>query len=124
MKRFYGMALSLALLGGAGSAWAEQGLVHHVVIAWLTEPGSQAARSRYLEISRSMAKLPGVVSYGVGAALPTAHSLVDSSYDVAVAAVFKNKKALDEYNANPAHQKAVEEMRPLVQKLVVYDFAE
>lgn len=124
MKRYYGLALSLALLVGMGSAWAEQGQVHHVVIVWLKEPGSQAARSRYLEISRGQAKLPGVVSYGVGAAIPSAHTMVDDSYDVAVAAVFKDKKSLDDYNANPLHQKAVEEMRTLVQKLVVYDFAE
>ncbi|BBL69948.1 Dabb family protein [Methylogaea oryzae] len=124
MKRCYGGLVSLALLGGMGSAWAEPGQVHHVVVAWLKEPGSHSARSRYVEISRGLAKLPGVVSYSVGAAVPSPHALADDSYDVAVAAVFKDKKALEDYNANPAHRKAVDDMRPLVQKLVVYDFVE
>lgn len=127
MKRLSVLLLGWALLGLAGAAQAEavrSGLLHHVVVIWLKEPGSQAARHRYLEISRSMAKLPGVLSYSVGAPVPSSHQPVDSSYDLAIVAVFKDQKALDEYNANPQHAKAVEEMRPLVQKLVVYDFAE
>ncbi|TAN48255.1 MAG: Dabb family protein, partial [Methylococcaceae bacterium] len=60
----------------------------------------------------------------VGSAIPSTHELVDSSYDLAVEAVFKDKAALEAYNAHPQHQQAVAAMRPLVQKLVVYDFAE
>lgn len=127
MKHFYAWALTLALLSGTNPVGAEetrQGRVHHVVIVWLKEPGSQAVRSRYQEITRSLAKLPGVLSYSVGSALPSTHERVDSSYDLAVEAVFKDAKALEDYNANPLHQQAVAAMRPLVQKLVVYDFAE
>lgn len=131
MKRLLNIALCLALLAGGAQAWAGEGqpgeahgLVHHVVIVWLKEPGSQAARERYLAISRGMAKLPGVLSYHVGTSIPGTRAVVDSSYDVAVVAVFKDKQALDEYNAGPLHQQAIDELRPLVQKVVVYDFAD
>ena len=129
MKRFLGVALSVVLWVGCSQAFATetppegQGAVRHVVVVWLKEPGRQA-RDRYLELSRSLAALPGVVSYHAGPPIPSARSVVDNSYDVAVVAVLKDRQALKAYNANPERQKVIDAMRPLVQKVVVYDFAD
>lgn len=125
MQRGFVLMVCLALLGGVGRAWAEPGQVHHVVIVWLKDPGSSAARGRYLEVSQRLAALPGVVSYRLASPVPAAsRAPVDSSYDLAVTAVFKDKKAWEEYNANPLHRKTIDELHPLVQKVVVYDFIE
>lgn len=127
MNRWLSAVFFLVLAVFAGGALAgegeAQGSVQHVVIAWLTDPTDKALRARYLEISRSLAKLPGVISYHAGTPIP-GRAPVDDSYDVAVVAVLKDQKALEEYKANPLHQQAVDAMRPLVQKVVVYDFAE
>ena len=99
--------------------------VHHVVIVWLKEHGNAGARQRYIEIARAQAKLPMVVRYQVGAALPGGREVVDSSYDIAIVASFENQDALSAYLQHPEHKRVVEEgLKPLVDHFVVFDFAE
>ncbi|HWO99772.1 MAG TPA: Dabb family protein [Methylococcus sp.] len=105
---------------------APSGPVHHVVIVWLKEHGSEAARQRYIENSRQLGKLPMVVHYRVGTALPSdQRTVVDSSYDVAIVASFANREALGDYLAHPEHRRILDEsLKPLVDRVVVYDFQE
>lgn len=99
--------------------------VHHVVIVWLKEHGSEAARQRYIEISRTQAKLPMVMRYQIGSAVPGGREVVDNSYDIAIVASFENREALDAYLQHPEHQRVINEgLKPLVDRFVVYDFAE
>ncbi len=99
--------------------------VHHVVIVWLNDAGSPAAREQYIAHSRQLAKLPMVIDYHVGTALPGRREIVDSSYDVAVVSTFANQQAVTEYSEHPEHKRIVEQaLKPLVAKAVVYDFAE
>jgi hypothetical protein len=96
------------------------------VIIWLTEHGSAAARQRYIENSRQLGKLPMVMRYQVGTALPPdQRPVVDSSYDVAIVASFANREALGNYLAHPEHRRILDEsLKPLVDRVVVYDFQE
>jgi hypothetical protein len=119
------------LLTQAGPSTAEEvspstaTRVHHVVIVWLKDHGSAAARQRYIEISRAQARLPMVMRYQVGTAVPGGREAVDSSYDVAIVASFENREALDAYLQHPEHKKVVEEgLKPLVERFIVYDFSE
>lgn len=99
--------------------------VHHVVIVWLKEHGNAAARERYLEASRRLSKLPMVLRYQVGTVLAGGRDVVDSSYDVAVVATFESQQALHAYLDDPTHKEVIEQgLKPLVEKVVVYDFAE
>lgn len=99
--------------------------IHHVVIIWLKDAGSPAAREQYIAQSRRMSALPMVMDYRVGTVLTGGREIVDTSYDVAVVATFANQQALKEYLDHPEHKKVVEEaLKPLVAKAVVYDFAE
>jgi Stress responsive A/B Barrel Domain len=118
-------ALLFPALASSTDLSRTSGPVHHVVIVWLKDHGSQAARKRYLQAAKPLSKLPMVQKYEVGFALPGKRDVVDSSYDVAVHALFKNRRALDEYLAHPDHKKVIEKkLKPLVEKVVVYDFSD
>ncbi|MBS1212229.1 MAG: uncharacterized protein H6R26_845 [Proteobacteria bacterium] len=99
--------------------------VQHVVIVWLKDH-SQAAREQYIQATKTLSNLPMVLRYQVGTALPGGdRAVVDSSYDVAIVATFENATALDAYIKHPDHGKTLQEkLKPLVDKVIVYDFAE
>lgn len=130
MKRIMALTLlvSASLLAAlnTGEVMAEApGRVHHVVIVWLKDHDSAAARERYIEATRSLAELPMVWRYKIGTALPGGREVVDSSYDVAIVATFENAQALDAYLNHPEHRKVLDErLKPLVDKVIVYDLAE
>jgi hypothetical protein len=118
-------ALMFTAVGSAEVMPPAAGRVHHVVIVWLKDHGSQTARRQYIEASKSLSRLPMVWRYQIGTVLPGGREVVDSSYDVAIVATFENARALDEYTRHPDHKKVLEEkLKPLVDKVVVYDFAE
>lgn len=101
------------------------GRVAQVVIVWLKDHGNQTARNRYIEGTKALSKLPMVQSYRVGTVLPGGRNIVDSSYDLAIVATFKNRRKFDEYLKHPDHDKIIaEKLKPLVDKIIVYDFVE
>ncbi len=98
--------------------------VTHVVLCWLKTPGDEAARRRVIEASHTFITMPGVVSVTAGTALLSTRPAVDPSFDVGVVMTFTDEAALRAYDAHPHHKRAVEEvLKPLVGKLVIYDFA-
>lgn len=118
-------ALLFADVGSSEVLPSATGRIHHVVIVWLKDHGSPAARQQYIEATRALSKLPMVWRYQIGTVLPGAREVVDGSYDVAIVATFENAQALDEYTRHPDHEKVLKErLKPLVDKVVVYDFAE
>jgi hypothetical protein len=131
MKRSVVFSALLSILMLAAPASAEvvssaSARVHHVVIVWLKDRGNPAARARYIEATESLAKLPMVWRYQIGTALPSdQREVVDSSYDVAIVATFENAKALTAYLEHPDHARILQEkLKPLVDKVIVYDFSE
>jgi len=99
--------------------------VHHVVVCWLNEHGNKEARQKVIEVSRGFSAIPGVIDVRVGRVIPSEREIVDSSFDVAIYLSFENEQKLFEYLNHPTHKKAVEKtLKPLVRKLVVYDFIE
>jgi len=119
------MGLVWVVAGAAGEneTSSADGAVNHIVIAWLKQPGDLDARKRFIETTKRFAKLPGVIGHRVGPVLPSEGKVADSSFDIAVVITLKNKEALTAYLENPEHKKGVEEvLKPLVSKVVVYDF--
>jgi hypothetical protein len=99
--------------------------VHHVVVCWLNEHGNKEARQKVIEVSRGFSAIPGVIDVRAGRVIPSEREIVDSSFDVAIYLSFENEQKLFEYLNHPIHKKAVEKMlKPLVRKVVVYDFIE
>lgn len=123
-------ALSPAL--GAQEQTAESGeqrKAHHVVIIWLKQPGDENARRKYIEGTKRLANLPGVLAYNVGkpAAIERKHAShgLDVSYDIAISSTFESRQALENYLNHPMHDQVIQEvLKPLVKKYKAYDFIE
>ncbi len=99
--------------------------VHHVVVCWLNEPGNKEARQKVIEASREFSAIPGVIDVRAGRVIHSGREIVDSSFDVAIYLSFENEQKLFEYLNHPIHKKAVEKtLKPLVRKVIVYDFIE
>ena len=99
--------------------------VHHVVVCWLNESGNKEARQKVIEVSRGFSSIPGVIDVRAGKVIHSEREIVDSSFDVAIYLSFENEQKLFEYLNHPIHKKAVEKtLKPLVRKVVVYDFIE
>ncbi|MGR8941198.1 MAG: Dabb family protein [Gammaproteobacteria bacterium] len=127
--------LLLAALGLGHAAYAEQpaqtsgGKVHHVVVVWLKQHGDPEARRKYIEGSKRLSKLPGVLSYDIGPIAGIKRDKpspsVDDSFDLAVSATFESKEALENYSKHPEHHKVIQDvLKPLVDRYKVYDFAD
>jgi hypothetical protein len=97
--------------------------ITHVVIVWLKEPGNEDNRARYIEESKRLNDLPGIIARHTGVIAPSGRPIADDSFDVAVTVTLKDKKALDAYLAHPKHRQILhEKLQPLVKKVVTYDF--
>ena len=99
--------------------------VHHVVVCWLNESGNKEARHKIIDASRGFSSIPGVIDVRAGSVIQSNREIVDSSFDVAIYLSFENKQKLQDYLAHPIHKNAVKKiLKPLVRKIVVYDFIE
>jgi hypothetical protein len=100
------------------------GNVSHVVLVWLKHKGDAAERAKVIETAKTFpGQIPGIISLSVGEPLPSTRPVVDSSFDVGLVFRFESKAALEAYEKNPIHLKAVKEtLAPLAAKLVVHDW--
>lgn len=127
---FYVVIASVVLAFGCrtpsgGTGGAESGRIQHVVLFWLKEPGNPQAREKIVRASREFASIPGVLDVRVGTVLSSDRPIVDDSFDVALVVSCKTEQALADYLAHPKHTQAVEQIvKPLVGKILVYDFVE
>ncbi|MCE9519529.1 MAG: Dabb family protein [Verrucomicrobia bacterium] len=124
------LALSAALLVSCAQMGlqpaAKPGDVTHVVLVWLKHKGDAAERAKVIETAKGFRdQIPGIISLSIGEPLPSTRPVVDSSFDVGLVMRFESKEALNAYEKNPIHVKAVKEiLAPLAAKLVVHDWTE
>jgi len=128
----FGSALVLAGLLAAGGCAHQHtgsagtgGTVHHVVLIWLKDSGSEAGRWRVIRASRGLARIPGVLSVEAGEVLESRRAIVDDSFDVAIHMRFASVAAMKAYLGHPLHVATVrDQIRPLTRRITVYDFRE
>ncbi len=98
--------------------------VYHVVLCWLKEPGNAEGRQQIIEVSKTFKAIPGVIGVKAGASIPSDRTIVDS-FDVGILLTFADQKAMQTYLDHPDHKQTVQNvLKPLVSKIVVYDFTE
>lgn len=118
-----------AVSGPKAEAESAAHRLHHLVIVWLKPAENQNQHQQYIQASRALANLPGVIRYDVGRPATIqrrrANAAVDESYDVAISAVFESPEAFQAFLRHPDYlQTAQQVLRPLVAKYKVYDFIE
>ncbi|MCQ8106053.1 Dabb family protein [Methylomonas sp. SURF-2] len=127
------LALSLAAANGCGVETVKPDdsarRLHHLVLIWLKQPGDAALRQRYIDESKALAELPGVLAYHMGTPAAVrrgrASKAVDDSYDVAIAGVFESRQAFEAFLNHPEYLRVAQQvLRPLVESYRVYDFVE
>ena len=97
----------------------------HIVLCWLKEPGNAKHRNQIIEVSKSFQKIPGVLEVRAGQVVSSEREIVDDSFDVAILVIVPDQKRLTEYLQHPIHKKAKkDDLIPLVDKIIVYDFKE
>lgn len=94
----------------------------HVVVFWLKNPGDVDARQRVIDASEGFRSVPGVVAIDAGQMVPTGRPNVDKTYDVAAVIRFRDREALEQYQVHPRHKAMLQELGPLIDHTVVYDF--
>ncbi len=137
MRRRYSMVLSVLMglsnLIGAATVHAEQDAephkVHHVVVVWLKQAGDENVRRQYIEESKPLSRLPGVLSYDIGVpvAIRRGHvsTALDESYDLAISSSYQSQQDFEDFLKNPEYLRVAQQvLRPLVDRYKVYDFIE
>jgi hypothetical protein len=95
----------------------------HIVIFWTDPANSRAPGEVIAGAQRFLRTIPGILQFHIGRMAPSHRPVVEQSYQVALNLIFTDKKAQDDYQAHPQHVEFVEKcVKPLVKKVVVYDF--
>ena len=117
-----GFCAGFLLLANTVLAEASDG-IKHIVLCWLAQPKAEN-RVRVISTSMELASIPGVVDLVAGTALPGGRDIVDASFDVGVVLTFRNKQDMENYLGSEAHMSRVREvLRPLCERILVYDIA-
>ena len=90
---------------------------------WLHKPKNPKHTDDVINVSRRLKEIPEVQEIRVGKSIPSDRPIVDDSFDVALYMIFNSKQALEAYLVHPMHTEAVKSvLRPLSNKILVYDF--
>lgn len=119
--------LAAACIGCAAPqrTMAGKGYIHHVVVAWLKQPGDAAAQQQLIEGSKSFADIPGVIAVTAGPTFPSGRPVVDDSFDVALTVILKDREALQNYQNHPLHVRVKQQvLKPLVARYLVYNYVD
>ena len=118
------LILSMFLAGAAFAAETGNVGVIHTVFLWLKKPGDAQHRQKLLQATHRLRAIPGVLDIHFGETIESDRDIVDDSFDIGITMYFSTAEAMNEYLVHPLHQAVVEqEIRPLVDRIVVYDFS-
>ncbi len=95
--------------------------IHHIVLVWLKLSGSPSYRQQIITESQKLDRIPGVISVNAGRSMVSNRSIVDHSFDVGLDITFETRDELNYYLTHPDHLRFVEKIKPLVERIVVYD---
>jgi hypothetical protein len=118
------LMFSMFLAGAAFAAETDNGGVIHTVFLWQKEPGNEVHQRQLLLATNRLRAIPGVLDIHFGEKIESDRDIVDDSFDIGITMYFSDAEAMNEYLVHPLHRAIVEqEIRPLVDRIVVYDFS-
>lgn len=98
--------------------------VKHIVFCWLHEPGQPEQIEQVIKTSKELKIIPGVIDIQAGKAINSERPIVDDSFDVGLVMTFKNTVDMKNYLNHEEHVSRVNRvLRPLCQRILVYDIA-
>ena len=95
----------------------------HIVVFW-TDPAQPDAADKLIAGAEQLLNpIPGVLQFHAGTMSPSHRPVVEQSYQVALNVIFPDKQAEQDYQSHPLHQEFIAQcVKPLVKRIVVYDF--
>jgi hypothetical protein len=98
-------------------------MLSHIVVFW-TDPAQPDAADKLIAGAEKYLKpIPGVLQFHAGKMSPSHRPVVEQTYQVALNVIFPDKRAEQDYQSHPRHLEFIAEcVKPLVKKIVVYDF--
>lgn len=97
----------------------DPGLINHVVLITLEDPGD--ARELERDCEALLAGIPSVAVYACGPHHETGRETVDDGYDVGLFVSFRSAGDYAAYLADPGHVALVEKWRPRWSEINIYD---
>ena len=95
----------------------------HIVIFWTDPAKPDAADELIAGAHKHLRAIPGSTHLHIGKMSPSPRPVVEQSYQVGLTLVFPDKKTEQEYQLHPQHLEFIAKyVKPLVKKVVVYDF--
>ena len=118
------MVLSLFGCLNKGTVEKKEPVLTHLVFCWLKEPGNREQREEIIKMTESFRAIPSVLDARAGGPIMSERAIVDDSFDVGIVVEVKDEEGLQAYLDHPIHQKAKKEvLLPLIDRVLVYDFA-
>jgi hypothetical protein len=118
--------VSALLITGCATApkQATPGMLYHVGLVWLREPGDSEHRQKIISAAHSFAReIPEVQFLSVGQSPPSTSPYVDATFDICFVMRFEDRAALDRYARHPLHERAAKDVfLPLSKKILFCDF--
>ncbi len=97
-------------------------MIIHSVFFWLKPELSDADRAAFFTGLETLRGIAGVQTLHTGRPAPIPpRPVVDASYTAALSITFADVAAHDAYQADPIHQKFLENFRPWFAKVQIYD---
>ena len=97
-------------------------MVSHVVLLWLKDSGNTEHQQTLRDAADQLRVIPGLLRVDHGPALPSDRKVVDDSFDIAYVMLFESEQAVRDYDPHPVHRDVADNtIKPLVQKVIVYD---
>lgn len=97
--------------------------VHHIVLVWLKADTAPDVRAQIIEASKELRQIPGIRDLQVGTAIPSERPIVDDSFSLGLYMRFDSVADMNAYLTDPKHVEFVDtQVRPYLEKLLVYDF--
>ena len=115
------LVLSSLLFISPVQAEEKDKVITHVITVWLKDAGDEKARKKFIEESKKLNNLPGIIHRHVAAVEKSDRSIVDDTFDVLITVTFKNKAAVQAYLNHPKHKAAVKVFKMMVNRIVIHN---
>lgn len=97
--------------------------VNHVVLVWLKDDTNKSAIiDKIIQDSYKLTEIKALKTINGGRSIPSERKIVDDSFDVGLTMQFNNLADMQSYLTDPKHVAFVKSIKPMIKKLVVYDF--
>lgn len=116
------LILSSLLFISSVNAAENDKAITHVIMVWLNKPATEKMRDDFVKASETLSDLPDIIHRHVGIVSQSDRKIVDDTFDVAITVTLKNKAALEAYLKHPTHKKVLAIIKPMVNRVVAYDF--